>query len=32
MDELKNYLRELVDEGIIHKDVEDQIIYLVRKI
>ena len=32
MKELKNYLKQLVDEGVIHIDVKDQIVYLAKKI
>ena len=32
MDELKEYLKELKDEGVIHNDVSNHIIYLVKKI
>jgi hypothetical protein len=32
MAELKEYLKELKDEGIIHNDVSNHIIYLVKKI
>jgi hypothetical protein len=32
MKELKDYLKELLDEGIIHKDVRDNIIYIVKKL
>lgn len=30
MNELKTYLQELVDEGIIHNDVRDQILWLIK--
>ena len=30
MKELKEYLKELVDEGIISRDVKDNILYLIR--
>jgi len=32
MDELKEYLKELKDEGVIHNDVSNHIIYLVKQI
>jgi len=32
MAELKEYLKELKDEGVIHNDVSNHIIYLVKKI
>jgi hypothetical protein len=32
MVELKEYLKELKDEGVIHNDVSNHIIYLVKKI
>lgn len=32
MKELKEYLKELVDEGIIDRDVRDHIIYLTKQI
>jgi hypothetical protein len=32
MEELKNYLKDLTDEGIIHEDVRDNIIYIVKKL
>ena len=32
MEELKNYLKDLTDEGIIHEDVRDNIIYIVEKL
>ena len=32
MDDLKEYLKELKDEGVIHNDVSNHIIYLVKKI
>ena len=32
MDELKKYLKELKDEGVIHNDVSNHIIYLVKQI
>jgi hypothetical protein len=30
MKELKEYLKELVDEGIINRDVKDTILYLIK--
>ena len=32
MDDLKEYLKELKDEGVIHNDVSNHIIYLVKQI
>jgi hypothetical protein len=32
MKELKDYLKDLTDEGIIHEDVRDNIIYIVKKL
>lgn len=32
MEELKSYLKELIDEGIIHPDIKDEIIHIVRKL
>jgi hypothetical protein len=32
MKELKDYLKDLTDEGIIHKDVRDHIMYLVKTV
>jgi len=31
MNDLKAYLQELVDEGIIHNDVRDQILWFLNK-
>jgi len=30
MKEIKEYLKELTDEGIIHSDVRDDIIFLIK--
>jgi hypothetical protein len=30
MEEIKEYLKELTDEGIIHSDVRDNIIFLIK--
>jgi hypothetical protein len=30
MEEIKEYLKELTDEGIIHPDVRDDIIFLIK--
>ena len=30
MEEIKEYLKELTDEGIIHSDVMDNIIFLIK--
>jgi hypothetical protein len=30
MEEIKEYLKELTDEGIIHLDVRDDIIFLIK--
>jgi hypothetical protein len=32
MEELKKYLKELTDQGIIHSDVKNDIIYLVKNL
>jgi serine/threonine protein kinase len=32
MEELKEYLKQLTDQGIIHRDVKDDIIYLVKNL
>jgi hypothetical protein len=32
MKDLKNYLKELVNESIIHNDVKDEILFLVKKL
>ena len=31
MEEIKEYLKELTDEGIIHPDVRDDIIFLIKQ-
>ena len=32
MEELKEYLKQLTDQGIIHNDVKDDILYLVKNL
>ena len=32
MEKLEVYLQELANEGVIHSDVRDEILYLVKKI
>lgn len=31
MKEVKEYLKELIDQGVIHRDVGNDIIYLIKK-
>ena len=31
MEELKKYLKQLTDEGVIHQDVKNDIIWIIKK-